>query len=90
MNAFQSIPANIRTGLYLLYSIVALVLGGCQFVDVTEIGGVPVEQLLALLAYIGVAFGFTAAANVSKTEDRVFIRRDLDPELEETPPEGGW
>lgn len=65
MNPFQQIPANVRKWLYVAYGVVGLVLGGFQVAQQDTILGADVVTCLAVLAYVGMALGFTAASNIS-------------------------
>lgn len=56
--ALRSIPAGARKAIYLTYAVVFLTAGAAA------VGGVDVGTAPAVLGYIGVALGFTAAANV--------------------------
>ena len=66
-NPLQQIPASVRRWLYLAWGVVGLVLGACQVADVEALGPVAVDTALEVLAYVGLALGFTAAANVTET-----------------------
>ena len=57
-------PALWRRRLYLAYALVGLVVGGLQ-VGYATTGGDPewLQVVLALVAYLGVALGLTAASN---------------------------
>lgn len=57
-NPLQSIPANVRTALYVAYAILGPVL------IYTAANGWTSEPEYALYVGIGTAFGLTAAANV--------------------------
>lgn len=64
MSPLQNIPPKVRSTLYLLYALAGLVLGACPIIGVEDLWGFAVTKAGALLVYLGVAFGFTAAANV--------------------------
>ena len=68
-NPFTQIPASVRKWLYLAYGVVGLVLGALQVADVENVAGLSTDKALQVLAYVGLALGFTAASNISTIPD---------------------
>jgi len=68
-NPFTQIPASARKWLYLAYGVVGLVLGALQVADVENVAGLSTDKALQVLAYVGLALGFTAASNISTIRD---------------------
>ena len=80
MNPFQTIPAEARKWLYLLYGIVGLVLG-CVAAYCAAVGTVAPEWVggaSAVLVVVGSAFGFTAASNVQDPASGEQVRIEVD------------
>lgn len=71
LNPLTQIPASVRKWLYLAYGVVGLVLGALQVADVQSLGDLSTDKALQVLAYVGLALGFTAAANVTATNTAV-------------------
>ena len=61
------IPAEWRRSVYALYAIAATVAGALA------VGGVDTGQLPDVITYLGIAIGFTAAAN---TAEKVVVFKD--------------
>jgi hypothetical protein len=59
-NPFEAIPPRVRQVAYLVYALVGVALA------VAAVYGVDVSQHAAALTVVGAAFGFTAAANVTR------------------------
>lgn len=70
-NPLQLIPASVRRWLYLAYGLAGLILGACQVADVEHFGPIVTDTALEVLAYVGLALGFTAASNVTETNTAV-------------------
>jgi len=79
-NPLQQIPANVRRWLYLAWGVAGLILGACQVADVAALGPVAVDTALEVLAYVGLALGFTAAANVTQ-EDTAVVKAPANVEV---------
>lgn len=62
----QDLPRPVRRTLYWIVSILGLLLGVLQAVDVTDLGPITMAQALQAFAFLSPFAGFVAVANVSK------------------------
>ena len=65
-DALRAIPDGVRKGIYAAYAVAVLAVGGVQVYNAALDNAQPdwVTGTLAVLAYLAVPFGITAAANV--------------------------
>lgn len=76
-NPLTAIPPKVRQWLYLGYAVAGLLLGAVQVYGADTIFGLELVKLLGVLAYVGVALGFTAASNLPSYDD--VVDGDLPP-----------
>lgn len=82
MNPLTDIlPPSTRKLLYAVYGLIGVALGSLQIVSINAAHLAWVSVALAVFAYVGTAFGFTSASNITDTSSAPLLDTEPAPEV---------